>query len=146
MGFELSPAFVADQLEDDPPVLWQLHITGFAGFASSGASIEVARYCAEHRAATYNVSGTFHEMIDLQKWDGSDIFTIWPYPLIYIATSRFKTFICKQGLTGVKFLSVLEEELVGKASPGLPQQWLSPESVRRLLNDRDLLTVLNRVV
>src|SRR5271165_773406 len=144
-GFELLPTIVMSGSPDRGlPRLWELRVTGFAGFASSKMKVEKMQYCERHRAATYKLDGSFFEMIDPMKWDGSDLFTVWPFPLLYIASEKFMDFYRKMHFTGVEFEPVLERLHLGQASPGLPEQWFSPNNVDRLNNDPEFKAALQR--
>lgn len=138
IGFELLPTLVDNRNNTKVlPKLWEMRVTGFAGFASSKVKVEKSLLCADHQVATYRTDGPFFEMIDPLKWDGSDLFTVWPFPLLYVASERFERFCKEQRFSGIVFESLFDRSLSGQASPGLPEKWLSPQNVDRLTRDAD---------
>jgi hypothetical protein len=132
----LSPA-VAARIER----LWELHVTGFAGFAAG--EIEVSSRCDECGIYSYTVHSPFSQLVDLSKWDGSDVFTIWPFPHIQICTQKAAAVFGADQMEGVAPIPIEEFELAGgSGAPGLPAAWLDEAAVRRLLNDPDYMNVL----
>jgi hypothetical protein len=144
VGFELLPTLVRSPNAKNAPKLWEMRVTGFAGFASSKVKVEKSQFCADHRVATYRTDGHFFEMIDPLKWDGSDLFTIWPFPLSYVASERFERFCKKRQFSGIVFESLFDRSLSGQASPGLPAKWLSAQNVERLNRDVDYVECIDK--
>lgn len=121
--------------------LWELRTTGFAGFAAG--AIEVTSRCAECGIYSYAVHSPFSQLVDLRKWDGSDVFTIWPFPRLQICTEKAAAIFRADEMNGIAAIPIDEFELTGaSAAPGLPSAWLDQAAIRRLLDDSDYMNVL----
>jgi hypothetical protein len=98
-----------------PLCLWELEVTGFGGFVNARVGAEVENACEECSAYSFRMEGPFSNLIDVEKWDGSDIFSIWPFPSIRICTMRVVEVIGSGHMTGVVAIPI-EEFGVSKIS------------------------------
>jgi hypothetical protein len=139
-GFEFAAAYARD--DHVPPraanQLFELRVTAFGGFAAPTTGLHVIRGCATCEAYTFEVRVRLADLIDAAKLDGSDLFSVWPYPLIRVASDRFCDAVMRDGLTGLRFVHLEDFELTSTtASPGLPTQWLTRSGLERLSRDAD---------
>jgi len=136
-GCGFARAIVDGNESSESGPLWEVCVTGFAGFAKG--DVVVSDRCDECRIYSYSIPAYgFRDMLDLTKWDGSDVFAIWPFPLTYIATQRVAETIARHCLTGIAVVPI-DEEFVksGGGAPGMPSFWLSDEAAVRLEADPD---------
>jgi hypothetical protein len=126
--------------------LQELRVTGFAGFADTRGGVDVLQGCPECGAYTFRFRSPFWTLVNEEKWDGSDLFTVWPFPGIVLCTEQVLLAIERFELTGITVIPIEEFELApnrsGGASPGIPSASLDESAVRRLLDDRDYLETL----
>lgn len=136
-GCEFAEVLVARQGAEDHRQLWELRVTGFAGFARP-ATLSVLERCCEHEAFSYSITSPFHELLDLQKLDGADLFIVWPFPLIRICTPRLADALRSDALAGIKLAPIRDFKLAGAtAAPGIPSASLAEPARRRLEADVD---------
>ena len=123
--------------------LWELRVTGFAGFASPTAEITTRSRCDECGIYSYFIHSRLSDIVDMSKWDGSDIFTIWPFPNVRICTDDAAKFFQRNDIDGLAVIPIEEFELFGgSAAPGLPSAWLTEDAIQRLMNDRDYMDAI----
>lgn len=131
-GFEVKPvtARFKRSTAEQPPTLWELILTGWAGMANpaSGLRFDEAKSCAICGHLTY--TGLLHpeQLIDEKAWDGSDFFMVWPFPRFVFVTERVVSMIGEHDLTGVQiacgsnFKSVTDEFSPGRLSYLMPEK------------------------
>jgi hypothetical protein len=79
----------------------------------------------------------------MTKWDGSDIFTIWPFPKIHICTQRAAAMFRSGDVDGVAAIPIDEFDLGdGSAAPGIPAARLDEQAVQRLMADPDYMAAI----
>jgi hypothetical protein len=128
-----------------PGRLWELSVDGFAGFGRR-AGLSARDWCCEHEALSFQRGSSLANLFDEAKWDGADIFVIWPYPMIRICTARFADALDSAGLTGIRCVPIAEFEFASDtAAPGPPAGSLSAQALLRLERDPDYLDVLREV-
>jgi hypothetical protein len=124
--------------------LWELRVTGFGGFVDARSGVEVAYGCEECAVYSFRIKSSFAKLVDIRKWDGSDIFTIWPFPSIRICTDRVVKVVASNQLRGVATIPIEEfgdvEDI--PISPGIPSATLSEHAVATLLNDVDFVETI----
>ena len=134
-GFDVKPVkarFKSGTAE--PPKLWELVLTGWAGPAKPESGVRRVQYCEACRDATYSEVTDGSQLIDASQWDGSDFFMIWPMPGLIFVTDRVAECIRAQRLTGTVLKHV--HELTGFGEGGLGggrlSDWMSEARAREL--------------
>lgn len=126
--------------------LWELQIHGFAGFADASGCVEVLQGCAECGAFTFRFHSPFYKLLNEEKWDGTDLFTIWPFPRIVLCSGRILKVIENYALTGISVIPIEEFELTASesrgVSAGMPSAYLDESGLKRLMRDGDYLEAL----
>jgi Protein of unknown function (Gmx_para_CXXCG) len=119
-GFDVKPvnARFKDKSADPPPKLWELVVTGWAGFASPESGIRLTYRCEACGQAKYSGLSNPQHLIDEKRWDGSDFFIIWPLPKYVFVTDRVRDAINAQGFTGVRFVASNQLEPTDGYTPG----------------------------
>ena len=122
--------------------LWEVCVIGFAGFADPSGGVYIRDRCDECGLYSYTFRSSFSTLLNSAKWDGSDIFTFWPFPRVKICTDRMADLIRRSGLSGVALFPIEEFEVPnGDAAPGMPEDILSEVAVARLRSDPDYLRI-----
>ena len=142
-GCSFRPVAFFDGVAPPPEPLWEMLTTGFAGFAAISSGVDARTRCDECGIYSYTVTAPFAKLVDMAKWDGSDIFTIWPFPRIQICTEKGAAVFRRGDIDGIAAIPIEEFDLVdGSAAPGLPSAWLDERAVRRLMADPDYMTAI----
>jgi hypothetical protein len=137
-GFETKPVIARfEKGAEDPPRLWELVVTGWAGMAKpeSGIHLDKAKSCAGCDHLTYTGLLDAAQLIDEGKWDGSDFFMVWPLPRFIFVTERVVRVIRENHLRGVCVESVSEmkqNKLVSGYTPGRLSYWMPEMRAREL--------------
>jgi hypothetical protein len=141
-GCEFLPVALSGEAALRLENLWELRVTGFAGFASATAEITTRSRCDECGIYSYFIHSRFSDIVDMSKWDGSDMFTIWPFPNVPICTDDAAKFFQRNNIDGVAMIPIEEFEFGGSAAPGLPSAWLDENAIQRLMDDRDYMNAI----
>jgi hypothetical protein len=82
------------------PGLVELIVVGWAGMAKPDSGIRLVKQylCCGYKK--YSAITSPQDLIDWSKWDGSDIFMIWPLPRYILVTERVVEVLRKHSLTG----------------------------------------------
>jgi hypothetical protein len=73
-------------------------------------------------------------MFDIDAWDGSDFFIMWPLPVYKCASAGLMKLISEHGWTGVRFTAIEDWKvnLAGKIGPGLITSWIEGRTGKNL--------------
>lgn len=84
------------------PPLWRLVVTGWGGVVPQSAGLRCIpeRSCSGCGRASYQGELDLSQLFDPERWDGSDLFIIWPFPRDIWITPRMAELIRARGLTG----------------------------------------------
>ena len=134
-GFEVKPVKARFAKSDkDPPLLWELIVTGWAGMAKpeSGIRLDEAASCQECGHLRYTGLRNPKELIAQREWDGSDVFMVWPMPRYIFVTDRVATIIRDSQLTGVRLVSMPELRKTDGFTPGRLHHYMPEDRARQL--------------
>ena len=112
----------------------ELRVNGWGGNApaSSGIhEIERCTYCGHRIFSGYSCP---ERLFNLEDWDGSDLFLIWPLPRYMMVTGRVRDFILDSKYTGVRLrrLAELPRVVAGTLTPGNLADWFDDERVHMI--------------
>jgi hypothetical protein len=100
-GFDLTPVTARyENPSEVPPVLWRLRAIGWGGVAPIESGVRLLWKCDVCKGMKYSGYTNEASLLDQDGWDGSDFFTVWPYPSIFVSeraaellkTHRFRGF------------------------------------------------------
>lgn len=135
-GFDVKPvkARFKRPSEHEPPRLWELIVTGWAGMASAESGIKLAEHCRACGFLTYSPCSTPEKLIDVSRWDGSDFFMVWPLPGFIFVTDRVARVIRDSELRGAVLRRARDIEFSQDYgfSPGRLSYWMPEERAREL--------------
>ena len=102
-----------------PPPLRELKVTGWAGMAAPESGVELVDACKVCGMLEYRISDC-SRLISPRRWDGADIFMVWPMPLFIFLSDRAGTLLRSAKFTGISVLPAEEIrlDLRGTFSPG----------------------------
>lgn len=112
--------------------MWELVRTGWGGLAKPASGIERIRFCEVCRSVRYSGIKDASQLIDENKWDGSDFFMVWPMPTHVFVTDRVVQLIRKEKLSGAVMIASQDLPTTDGYSPGRLSYWM-PEARARAL-------------
>ena len=139
-GFEARPAKAKlKKGAEKPPMLWELAVTGWGGVVRPESGVKRIHFCEECKHVRYSGVTNAHNLIDESRWDGSDVFLIWPMPGSIFVTERVADYIRDHRLSGAVLKRPDEYEsstaVIDGFSPGR-LSYSMPESRARELGER----------
>jgi hypothetical protein len=129
-GCEFIPAelenTMGDQVASD---LYELRVTGWGGMASAESGVRVLEECPHCKHRVFSGYTDASRLVDLDAWDGSDIFIVWPLPRYLLAVESVKEALVERQLTGVKAvpISKLPKVVAGTLTPGNIRDWFDTD-------------------
>jgi hypothetical protein len=103
-GFEVKPKPVKiafkRKRDYEPPRLWELVVTGWAGMAAPDSGIKLTERCDACGLLKYGGCTSPEKLIDSAQWDGSDIFMVWPLVKFIFVTDRVARLLRKNRFSG----------------------------------------------
>ncbi|MCX5661858.1 MAG: hypothetical protein NTW19_19445 [Planctomycetota bacterium] len=136
-GFEARPIRAASPRQALPP-LWEMVVTGWGGMASEASGIQLTYRCPGCGHLKYSGALQADALVDESRWDGSDVFMVWPMPRFFLAAPRVTTIIRKHKLTGVRAVPLHKLNLRDGFTPGRLSQWMPEERARELGEPLDI--------
>ncbi len=108
-GYELKAtrAFINNELVASP-VLWELVVTGWGGVADSKSGVKLIYECRECGHRVYSCFTNPREIVNPAQWDESDLFMVWPMPRYIFVTTRTRSILEQQNLSGYNLRRVSE--------------------------------------
>ena len=118
--------------------LFELKVTGWGGMAHPSSGIRVRETCSFCGRTVYTECTNPENLFDIDKWDGSDFFLIWPMPRRVFITEEVATFMRRAGFTGLKMCSLdslsKSPSLVKTGyTPGHVEDWYDGEKAAEIL-------------
>jgi uncharacterized protein CXXCG len=134
-GFEVKPVKARyERADTEPPRLWELVVTGWAGMAPPDSGIKLIRHCEVCGIKVYSGPTDLEHVISPSQWDGSDFFIVWPMPKFVFITDRVVQAIRDNGLAG----AMIEPPEAMRFSPddtiggGRLSYWMPEQRAREL--------------
>jgi hypothetical protein len=132
-GFEVKTVEAEFKRPDvEPPRLWEVVVTGWAGTASANSGVKLVERCDWCGDLEYSGCDDPARLIDLSQWDGSDLFMVWPLPKFIFVTDRVAQLIREHRLTGVALRTPTDLDLSGGFGPGRLSYWMPAERAHEL--------------
>jgi hypothetical protein len=134
-GFITRPANVSYSVKTTtpPPVLVELVVTGWGGFAAAEAGVNLARSCPACGYKSYTIAEP-SRLIDEAKWDGSDLFIVWPLPRYRFVSDRLASILRRERISGVRLIpsTAIPMEKGNFLTPGKLTNWMPADRAREL--------------
>jgi len=140
-GFQTKPVTVTGVkrgLVKNVPRLHELVVTGWGGEIRNESGIKVVERCPGCGRTVYGAVLDWTKAIDESRWDGSDLFMLWPLPKFIFVTENVGRLIAEKDLKGSKAtpLRKMTRDVDG-CMAGRLDEYFSPEVARR--RQRDIL-------
>lgn len=119
---------VPEEPRGEPPALWELTITGWAGMAPPDSGIRLTDSCRGCGLLTYSCFDNATQLFRPGQWDGSDFFMIWPLPRYVFVSQRLASLLRNRGFTGFILQPISDLTCSGPTlSPGRLTRWMPRE-------------------
>ncbi|MCC7047624.1 MAG: hypothetical protein IT562_13005 [Alphaproteobacteria bacterium] len=93
-----------------PPPLWEIKVLGWGGMASLASGLALTDSCTSCGLLEYRVDDS-SRLIDPDRWDGSDLFMVWPLPLFIFLSDHAAKSIRQAKFTGIRIEPAEELDL-----------------------------------
>jgi hypothetical protein len=112
---------------------WSLLIpTGWGGIASKKTGIRIKEYCPYCEHVEFCNLTNAKELVNLDAWDGSDFFMIWPLPRFIFVSEEAKHIM--DGMQGAEFVKMEDLDYTGSLAPGKLSYYMPESRLRELPN------------
>jgi hypothetical protein len=91
----------------------QFSAIGWGGIAPESSGIHVVEGCRHCGYKRYSPPLHMDKLFDELRWDGSDVFMIWPMTKFIFVVQRVKDILDELGVSGLKLLPIEELKLKG---------------------------------
>ena len=88
------------------PTLWELKVNGWGGMAGESSGVRLIRSCEACGHLKYSTFTDPDNLVVPQRWDGSDIFMVWPLPRYIFVSERMKNLVLCEAFTGCEIIPV----------------------------------------
>ena len=111
---------------------YHLEVTGWGGVASPESGVRVIMQCPVCEHAVYESFNDSLALFNEKRWDGSDVFMIWPLPKTIFITERVKNMIETFDIGGVEIIPLkrIRTSIDGTLIPGSVWNYL-PENIAK---------------
>jgi hypothetical protein len=105
--------------------LYEMRSIGWGGMAAKASGIRVLEECPFCKRRVFSGYSNAGELFDLDAWDGSDVFTIWPLPRYLLSVEAVKQLLAKHRFTGIAAVPLCElpKPIAGTLTPGNVRDW-----------------------
>jgi hypothetical protein len=115
--------------------LYELRVVGWGGVAPPESGIRIMEECSFCRRRVFTKYESAARLFNLEAWDASDMFLVWPLPRFAMATGKIRELILREKFTGVSVepLSAMRtNSLVPTLTPGHVQDWFDEPRASKL--------------
>jgi hypothetical protein len=132
-GFTTQPAKARLNTTGQSIEVSELLVTGWGGLAPEASGIREVARCPACGDLHYSEIEEPRELVDVNNWDGSDFFMIWPLPRFRFVTAKVAEVCRKFRLTGVLLERNLPTDQTSSGySPGRLSYYMPPERAHAL--------------
>jgi hypothetical protein len=137
-GYQVKPvkARFKRASAQEPPVLWEIVVTGWAGIAPPESGIRLVEHCPACGFRVYSAWTNPERLIDSSQWDGSDFFIVWPLTGHIFITDRAADVIRGNRLSGAVLTPSTDlafpQSVIPQLSPGRLSYSMPEDRAREL--------------
>jgi len=135
-GFSTRPARARSQDGRAFPVS-ELVVTGWGGIAPEASGIRELERCPACGHLSYSGIEEPRELLNVNNWDGSDFFMVWPLPMYRFVTGRVAEVCAKHKITGITLernFPLPSEHVISGYSPGRLSYYMPADRAHALGN------------
>lgn len=138
-GWKAKPARAKfERASGNPPALWELIVTGWGGLATPKSGIRLRKWCRYCGHTTYGPLSRPENLIDPEKWDGTDFFIVWPLPKFIFVTPKVVRLLQENRISGWTATPVEQLRLRGGFSPGRLEHYMPLRLARRRVESPEM--------
>jgi hypothetical protein len=110
---------------------FEVRANGWGGCAPADSGVRIMQECPYCKRRVFSGYTRPERIFDLEAWDGSDVFLIWPLPRYIMVTGRVRELILDSRYSGVRVraLGELPMPIAGKLGPGHLADWFDAPRV-----------------
>jgi hypothetical protein len=125
-GVDFVPTKAVSKRSKKSLKVWEATISGWDGQVAPESGVRVEEECPGCHHRHYSPISDPEKLIQLDQWDGADVFMIWPLPAFMFVTERVIDLIVDNSITGVTFRKTLPPSLLegDGFSPGGLALWM----------------------
>ncbi len=134
VGCEFVPIELENTMGDEiASELFEMRPTGWGGMAAKSSGVRVLEECSFCKRRVFSTFTNAEELFDVDAWDGSDVFTIWPLPRYILSTSSVRDLLKKNQFSGVRLFPInrLPKTIAGTLTPGNVRDWFDEEQASK---------------
>lgn len=133
-GIWTRPADAVLKRTGEPLAVRELGLSGWGGVAPPESGIREVLRCRVCGNLMYSKLRHPEKLINLEAWDGSDFFMVWPLPRYIFVTKKVVELFKTHKISGARFTQELEPSVSDTYSPGRLSYYM-PEERAHLLGD-----------
>jgi hypothetical protein len=135
-GIDFVPTKAVSKRTREHLTVWEAIVLGWGGQAAPESGVRVEEECPVCHHRHYSRISDPERLIQLDQWDGSDVFMIWPLPAFMFVTEKVIDLIIENSITGATWRKSLPPHLLegDGYSPGGLALWM-PEERARVIGD-----------
>jgi hypothetical protein len=138
-GFELQPLEITHRGIPIDHEFYELIVTGWGGMACDGSGVRRIRECSACGYLRYSDVTDWQRLIDWDRWDGSDIFMVWPLPKFIFITEKTALIIKQLSCKSAEVISIDDLETQnGTLAPGRLSYYFPLSRIRELNISSDI--------
>lgn len=113
---------------------FEMRVEGWGGIARPDSGVRVVEQCPFCNRRVFSEYTSPEKLFDIECWDGSDFFVIWPLPRYIMVTGSVRSHILREDYSGVivRPLKHLPKGMPGTLTPGSVKDWFEGERARRI--------------
>lgn len=111
---------------------WEVVVEGWAGEASPASGIHLTDRCDGCGLLVYSCFTNPAKLVDVEKWDGSDFFIVWPMPRFIFVSHRALEFLNRHGPASFSAIPIEDLRCDSQLTPGRLSHWMSPQRAHAL--------------
>lgn len=133
-GIDFVPTKAVSKRTRKSLEVWEATILGWGGQVAPESGVRLEEECPVCHHRHYSPINDPEKLIQLDQWDGSDVFMIWPLPAFMFVTERVVDLISENSITGVTWRKTLPPSAGCGYSPGGLSLWM-PEGRAHAIGD-----------
>lgn len=122
-GWSIRPVQVVSPSKTATP-RWELSPHGWGGLALPASGVRLKERCEGCGLLVYGGLTDPSAIVDIERWDHSDMFLVWPLPRFVLCTARLVEAFVRHDVTGVSFKRLAELHVSDPITPGRLSYWM----------------------
>lgn len=136
-GIDFVPTNAVTKRAGENLKVWEATIVGWGGQLAPESGVQLEEECPACHNRYYSPIRDAERLIQLDQWDGSDVFMMWPLAKFMFVTEKVADLVIQNLITGVTLRKTLPPDLLAGDGfgPGGLALWM-PEARAHEIGDR----------